>query len=366
MEVEYLESKEHVRKGQKPVIIKWKDSKMVRGHSIRAVAHEIKNMSANQDFISINVIGKQSTGKTELCRTLAHLVHQMADLPYNVLQLGKKELLNLEETMDSLEPANHILIFDDIAFLSATASKQQIDQIQQVLSVIRHLKGGKDVKIILFKSFQYTKAISPFMRQNDMTFISSVDDNEQESLTALVGKHNATKISLLKRLQVQVKIGEVGDSWFAVPLGNKGKFFKYHAKHPFLPYLYYNGSSCRMIVSPLRTWIDPVCDRCDGIEKSDEVKQTIDEFVKIFSTKFGNKTKARLIIKIMAIQRGKHCFSNRVGQGILMCEKFLSTKQCNFEQLMEAFGVEKTVTRLPNGTAKEIEEINPLEEVDDT
>ena len=323
-------------------------------------------MSANQDFISINVIGKQSTGKTELCKTLAHLVHQMADVPYNVLHLGKKELLNLEETMDGLEPTNHILIFDDIAFLSATASKQQIDQIQQVLSVIRHLKGGKDVKIILFKSFQYTKAISPFMRQNDMTFISSVDDNEQESLINLVGKHNGSKISLLKRLQVQVKIGEVGESYFATPLGNKGKFFKYHAKHPFLPYLYYNGSSCRMVVSPLRTWIDKVCDKCDATVKNDDSKQSLEEFKEVFSKRFGDQHKARLILRIMAIQRGKNCFPKRIAQGILYCEKFLATKKVNFEQLMEMFDIEKTPVHNQTGAAKEIEEINPLEEVDET
>lgn len=362
MEVEYLESKSRVKKGQKPVIIKWKNTKMVRNHSIRAVAHEIKNMSANQDFISINVIGKQSTGKTELCKTLAHLVHDMSDLPYNVLHLGKKELLNLEETMDSLEPTNHILIFDDIAFLSATASKQQIDQIQQVLSVIRHLKGGKDVKIILFKSFQYTKAISPFMRQNDMTFISSVDDNEQESLIALVGKHNATKISLLKRLQVQVKIGEADDSHFAVPLGNKGKFFKYHAKHPFLPYLYYNGSSCRMIVSPLRYWIDEHCPTCDHIEHDAESEQNLKEFVEDFSKRFGTRQKAKLIVKIMAIQRGKNCFSKRIGQGIDYCEKFLAKKKVNFEELMKEFEVEKVNAEFQNHD----KEVNPLKGVDDT
>ena len=354
MEVEYLESKRSVKKGTKPTIITWgkKDdgspNKMVRGHSIRSVAKEITNMSANQDFISINVIGKQATGKTELCKGLACLVHNMSEFPYNVLHLGKKELLNLEETMKGLEPTNHILIFDDIAFLSATASKQQIDQIQQVLSVIRHLEGGKDVKIILFKSFQYTKAISPFMRQNDMTFISSVDDNEQESLISLVGKHNSAKVSLLKRLQVQVKIGEKNESYFSTPLGDKGKYFRYHAKHPFLPYLYYNGSSCKLVVSPLRTWHTPHCPTCDHIDNTEEVKHTLEEFAEIFLKRFGSKSKAMTILKVMAIQRGINCFAPEITRGIDFGEKFLKNNKINFEALMKRFNLERTKAHYAN------------------
>ncbi|MBC8501913.1 MAG: hypothetical protein H8D35_02160 [Nitrosopumilus sp.] len=355
--VEYLKPLDQSRKKTpKPVIIKWKDVKMVRNHSIRAVAHEIKNMSANQDFISINVIGKQSTGKTELCKNLACLVHQMADVPYNVLHLGKEELLNLEETMSNLKPTNHILIFDDIAFLSATASKQQIDQIQQVLSVIRHLKGGKDVKIILFKSFQYTKAISPFMRQNDMTFISSVDDNEMDNLITLLGKKNLSKINLLRKMQVQVKIGEKDKSYFHYPLGNKDKmYFKYHAKHPFLPYLYYNGSSCRMVVSCLRTFHTPICQVCDNPKESDETSRNLELFVNDFTTKFGTERNAKSIIKIMMMQAGKNCYNPRVAQGVRYVEKFLEKKLLSLDELAKVFNVEPTKTVLHHSKQPDFE-----------
>ena len=59
-----------------PTVIKWQGVSMVASQSIRTVAKELVNMSANQDFISVNLIGKQGTGKTELMKTLSHLVLQ--------------------------------------------------------------------------------------------------------------------------------------------------------------------------------------------------------------------------------------------------------------------------------------------------
>ena len=135
----------------KPSVITWNGVRMVRSHSITSTAKEIINMSMNQEMVSINAIGKQSSGKTQLFFTLAHCIHKYAKVPYQISFFGKKELLNLEETVKKLKPTNQIIIFDDIAFLKASATTKQIDQIQQVLSVIRHLPGGESVKIILCK-----------------------------------------------------------------------------------------------------------------------------------------------------------------------------------------------------------------------
>ncbi len=357
MKVTYLESEEISRKSKdKPVIIPWKDTKMIRSQSIRAVAHELKNMSSNQDLISVNVIGKQSTGKTELCKTLAHLIHQMADEVYNVKIIGRKEFINLEETAASLEPTNHILIFDDLAFLKAGASTKQIENIQFILSVIRHLPGGKDVRIIIFKSFQYSKALPPFLRQNDATLISSVDDNEIKSLTDMLGVKSVPKINLLKKLSVQLKRGSKDQSYFHYPLGNKGNYFKYHAKHPFLPYLYYNGDSCRITVSPLRTWIDPFCQICDDPKLSEETKSNLENFLEDFTKKFGTEQNAKAIIKIMMMQNGVNCYPKRVVQGIRYVEKFLEKKLVPLDALAVTFGLEKTNTHLDVSKAPKFRE----------
>lgn len=343
MEVEMMESQERIiKQRQKPTIITWKDARMIRNQSVRAVADEIMNMSSNQDLISINVIGKQSTGKTELCRTLAHLVHQMADEHYSISEIGKEEFINLEDTVAKLKPTNHILIFDDIAFLKAGASTKQIDQMQYVLSIIRHLPSAQDVKIIIFKSFQYSKSIPPFLRQNDLTFVSSVDANEYESMLVMLGKNNARKILRLQKMQVQVKLGKKDNAWFHYPLTARGdKYFKYHAKHPFLPYLYYNGISCRIIVSPLRTWIDPICSICDSPDDEILAKKTFDDFIVDFEKKHGSKQIAIQAVKDVLSKKGINTHTPNVSTAIKYVNLFLSKNLIKESDLMEHYGLKE-------------------------
>ena len=97
-------------------------------------------------------------------------------------------MLNLQETMAHLKPSNYILISDDITFLNANSSKKQIDQIQSVMSTIRHLDGGRDVKIILFKGFQYLRSIPPFVRESQSTIISNIDDYNTDAYTDLLNQ----------------------------------------------------------------------------------------------------------------------------------------------------------------------------------
>jgi len=338
---------ENNRKSVKPVTIRWNNVLMVANHSIRSVAREIESMSSNQDFVAINFIGKQSTGKTELMKTLAHLIHETSRLPYNVNYFGRNEMLNLEETMKSLTPTNHILIMDDIAFLNSTATSQQIHQIEQVMSVIRHLPGGKDVKIILMKSFQYSKALPPFLRQNDGTFVSSVDDNEIQNLEDLLGKKYSQKIQDLKKMRVECKISDAkGNSFFSCKIGRTGSI-RYKARDPFLPFLYSNQISCRVVVSPLRTWIQPVCHICNPVEKAtSKSKETLEAFLKDYTSKFGEKSIAKGAVKVILIKRGVNCFKPRIVQAVRYIEEYLDKRAFSLEDLAAAMDLSPTSTRL--------------------
>ena len=322
---------------------------MVRSHSIQAVAREIINMSTNQEMVSINAIGKQSTGKTELLKTISHLVHKHAKIPYQISYFGKEEMLNLEETVSSLKPINQILIFDDIAFLKASATNKQIDQIQQVLSVIRHLPGGTDVKIILMKSFQYTKSIPPFLRQNDITFVSSVDDNEIDNLTVLLGKKYYSKINQLKFLRAQGSMGDEGKSNFIFNMGG-GKKVTYGWQKPFLPFLYKTGIGCRLIVSPLRTWIDPICNECAGVnKKSRDNPEDVQDVINDFISKFKDGNIIKIAVKIKLIQQGFNAFSPRIVQAVKYIERMQQEKLVSIEALSSALELLPTKTLLfPN------------------
>lgn len=322
---------------------------MVRSHSIRTVAHEIKNMSENQDFVPINFIGKQSTGKTEIMRTIAHLVHKEAKINYQVNFFGRQELLHLEETVKNLTPTNQIIILDDIAFLQANASPLEIKKIESIMSVIRHLPGGKDVRIIMFKSFQYTKALTPFLRQNDGVIISSVDDSEVQNLIDLLGKKYTQKINMLKKLRVQTRIGDAKTSKFVYPLGIKGQHLTYWTKRPFLPYLYSNQDSCRIIVSPLRTWIDPICDVCDSTKPNTESKKNLEECLNDLKEKFkasDDSYNVRAAVRIKLYQHGINCFKPRVNQVLKFLDQYLEKKLFSPEDLGAAFNLKPSVARL--------------------
>ena len=61
--------------------------------------------------------------------------------------------MHFEETLAKLQPTNHIMVFDDISFISAHAGKKDIEKIQKAFTEIRHLPGGQDVKIISIFNF---------------------------------------------------------------------------------------------------------------------------------------------------------------------------------------------------------------------
>lgn len=331
-----------------PTIIKWKGVNMVASQSIRVVAQELINMSANQDFISVNLIGKQGTGKTELMKTLSHLIHEGAKVPYQINYFGKKEILDLEETVTNLSPTNQIILLDDIAFLKGVkgVTSRDLDRVQEVLSRIRHLPSGEDVKIIVMKSFQYTKSLSPFLRQNDATFISSVDDSEISNLEDLLGKKYHLKINLLKNLRKQANIGNDTNSHFNYPLGIKGKFLKYKSRDPFLPFLYSNQLTCRIVVSPLRTWIQPICNVCTPTKDKTELKSNLKEFIDDFTKKFGGKDIAKSAIRIKLIQHGMNCYSPRVVQATKYLDRYLKERLIDLEELALAFDLKPTKTIL--------------------
>ena len=340
----------------KPSVVSWNGVRLVANQSIQSVARELVNLSANQDLVSVVASGKQSAGKTQLLFTLAHLTHKFSKFSWKISYFGKKEILTLSETVKTLNPnINHILIFDDIAFLKANATSKQVDQIQETLSVVRHLEGGKDVRIILMKSVQYLKSISPFLRQHDMLFLASVDDNERKTYEEVLGKKYHKKINQLAYLRAQGSIGEEGKSNFVYEMGG-GKRVVYGWKRPFLPFLYKTSLGCRLIMSPLRTWIDPVCNVCspsnnDHQENTEDVKEIVDDFISKFKDGSGtgmNVVKTAVKIKLLQTS-GILAWSPRVCQAVKFLDKLQENKLVSIESIASKLDLTPTRTSLlPN------------------
>jgi len=213
--------------GTKPTITKWKDQKMIRQHSVRSCVREIINHVEETGLVSVGILGRPGSGKTTLAKLISHLVHEMADEPFAVKVFDKEGLLHLKDTITNLEPMNHVLILDDLSFLQASASKQQLDQIKQTATEIRHMPGGQDVRIILILNWHYSKALDKYMRGVEFLFVTNVSSSENENLEQIFGKNNSKKIYEFQKMCSQAIVKKK----FTFRLGNKG-FFSYSFKRP--------------------------------------------------------------------------------------------------------------------------------------
>jgi len=318
-----------------PLTLEWKNARMVRIHSIRAAVREILNMSRSLDVVKVNIIGTPSTGKTTLAEVISHLGHTLADIPYTLKKFTREDLLNFENTLASLQPTNHILIFDDISFLAATAGKRQMDLIQKTFTEIRHLPGGQDVKIIAIFNFHYNMSVSKYLRQSDFFCYTSIGTSELDNTLGVVGKkYLQTIINFRKINQQALTTGQ-----FSFELGKKGQKLTYQWRKPFAPILFWNNISCRFVVFPKREWIEPLCPKCSQ-SSPDNVKLEMD--MKAFDdevrSRFGISI-VRQALKIKLFNMGVNTFSKKVKQCSQWTEEYMKKKGCNAEQMADYYGL---------------------------
>lgn len=333
----------------RPSIINWKDARMLRTHSIGATVQEILQSVAvqdSQDVVQINIIGDPSSGKTTLAKTLGHLIHKRAKIAFAVRLFGRKELLNFEETLKGLSPTNYVLIFDDLSFLGAEASSKQIEMVKKAVTEIRHLPGGKDVKIVIIKNFHYTLGLPKYLRANDFCYLTTVGSNEDENVEKIVGAKNMSKVYHFKKIRNKIKIAPEGHKIFSYQLGTKGKF-DYTYKHPFIPVLYWNGDSLRHIVAPSRQWIDPVCSTCEEHTSEQHFTSEVDisKFIEESGIKFSPSTfKTAVLIKLK--EQGINAFRPQLVAALRYMDKVLETKRISLEDLAVHYNLKPTNTRL--------------------
>ncbi|MHA7733954.1 hypothetical protein [Nitrosopumilus sp. S6] len=337
-----------------PTVIRWKGQKLIRSHSIRACAYEILQASKIDDVVKITLIGQTGTGKTTIQQTLSHLIHTMSDIPYAVKTFTKHDLLNIEETINTLKlsPTNYIIHFDDVSFL--TESKKEIEKIKQIFTVMRHMIG-EGTKIIAFFSFHYSKGLDKYLRMSNFTFHTSMGNEEIDNVQqTLRGKHN----KIVEEFAEIFARSRNGSNKFTMPLGKKN-FFSYKVKDPFTLSLFINGYSARYIVSPKREWIDPVCSICSTSHLKTESKPNIEmeDFVKDFSTKFtiGN---AKTAVKIKLFQNGINVFSPRIIQAMKYLDRLIAEKTFNLEDLALAYDLEPQKAVLSKAKQPDIKESN--------
>jgi energy-coupling factor transporter ATP-binding protein EcfA2 len=357
-------------KSNVPITLKWNNISMIRNHSINACARELLQANVSNEVVKVNLIGPPSTGKTTLAKTLAHLVHSLSKNPYAVKIFKRDDLMNMEETLSKLPPMNHVLVFDDVSWLSAGNSKQKIDQVQKTFSEIRHLPGGQDVKIIIMFNFHYNLAIAKHLRQADFFIYTDIGSSELENTEKLVGAKYRDKLFELKKIRNEIKATskEATDSTpeyhgtFSHRIPGKGNVrFTYQHRNPFAPALWWNGDSLRHIVFPQREWILPICATCTGsIEATAEGQVDLQKFKSEIVKRYGTGT-VKSALKLKLYQHGINTWPPSVKNCMGWIEQYMNHKLFNLVALAEEFGLEDKPTKVRKKLPDDI--LHPKESV---
>ena len=346
------------KKGQIPVTVEWKGQRMIRGHSLQSSVRDIVRMVQSLDVVKINVIGSPGTGKTTFAHALAHLIHQISEkdfkVPFAVKFLTKDELLHFEETLKGLEPVNWILIFDDVSFLNALVSKNEIEKLKQKFTIIRHIERNGvqvDVKIITIFLTHYTLSMQKYLRQSNFAYYTSVGSSELDNMVKIVGLHYT---KLLLKFQ-KICSNALTRGKFTFNLGHKSKFFTYSYREPFIPLLYHDGDKLRIVVSPKREWIDPFCSTCTNSQPNPmQGGKSVKEFAEDLVSKFGSQI-ARNAVRIKLYQNGLNVYPKSVKYALTYIDKHVKEKLPNLQELADYFDFSNDKTVLNAKYTKDLE-----------
>jgi len=325
---------------KRPTITRWKGESMIRIHSIRAAVKQIVKASTNKDVIKIGIIGEPDTGKSTQSDLLAHLFHTMSDIPFAVRSFDREALINIKKTLASLTPANYFLKFGDVSWLKSTAGAAKMEELEHALTEIRHLPGGKNVKIVLCYDYHYTKALPPYIRQSDFKFFTGIGSSEKGNMEEMAGKKYLGMMSRFKNTCVEM----LQTDKFTFKLGNKG-YFTYTFRKPFIPMLFWDERSMRYVVSPTRQFIDKLCSTCDMADGPYESEIPIAQFIEESEKKFQAK-RFQTAVKLTLFENGIDVYDPHIGAAKKYIHLACGKKKISLEQIAAYYGFEQSHVRL--------------------
>jgi ABC-type dipeptide/oligopeptide/nickel transport system ATPase component len=321
-----------------PVTTTWNDERMIRNQSFRASVKEIVKLSENADVVKVNLVGKPGTGKTTLAKAIAHEVHTQAKRPFAVKIFTKDDLMDFENVLKELKPTNYIMIFDDVSFIAAKNSKKQIEQVKQAFTEIRHLEGGRDVKIVSIFNFHYNLALDKYLRQSEFQYYTSMGSSDIDNTIALVGPKFVRRIDQFIKVWNQAYTKDR----FTYVLGHKKKgkenTFTYTFRKPFIPLLFWNSQNLRHVVSPTREWIQPICPICNHAEGRIQSKVNVDVFCEQLEAQFKKPT-VKAVLKQLLKDVGLDTYSADVIRCRRIMDRSLSVNELSLTDLAVHYGL---------------------------
>lgn len=292
------------------------------------------------DVVKIGIIGEPSTGKTTLAETLQHLIHKMSEemgyIHWTPRVFSEEEFLNLKKTLESLEPANYIIYFHDLSFLT---NKKALDEVKQTITKIRHMR--EDVKIILIYDYHYSLGLDKYLRQANFRYFTSIGSSEMDNLIKMVGTRYHSRLMEFSEMFVQMTTKF--KSTFRI---GPNKYFSYPYKNPFVSCLFYNNQRLRYIIFPKREWIDPLCSICStGSGKLLQSEIPIGQFIEESEQKFG-KGSFLASVKLELFAEGLNVYSPSIVQSQKYLQRARATKLISMEEIATHYGLEKSKARL--------------------
>ena len=329
-------------KAQKPVVIFWNKTPMIRSHSVNHCVDEILEFNKRRQFVKINLIGSSGSGKTELMRLLSHQLHTRSDHNYEIKFFKDEDLANFKATVTSLSHNPQILCFDDLSGFVENHGKNALQRLKSELTTVRHINDLEDRRIIMMLSFHSQKMLDKQIRISNFAFYTDCELEEIGYLEELLGKQHKQKITNFQRLKAHAAIKHN----FSYPIG-KRNIFTYQDGLPFQPVLYSNGLTVSNIVTPLLEWVlkGEISQTCAPAQKSFETKANPEQFVNDFSKKFG-KGIAKRAVELKLLLEGIDTQPKRVLQARDYIERFLRFKQINLQELAQAYNLKERATKL--------------------
>ena len=317
-----------------PRVIKWKGVNMVRNQSFLATVMEIISYSDEMDVVRIGIIGDMMSGKSTLSLAIAHALHTRSKYTFQVRVFYREDLKQFKKTMNSLKPANYVLVFDDVSFLKDTS------KIEQEVTEIRHMDGGQDVKIIMIFNFHYPKALPPFLREFQFKYVTSIGTDNEKTIIENYGKNNLKLCTDFKKSRKQAITKKF---WFE-KIGPKEPI-KYNFRNPFIPVLFWNESSLRKVVSPTRYFMDKICSICESGEGNKEYDEmTVAELCKHGEKLFGSVWMSS--IKLLLHSNGISVLGKTLTKSLRWIEKERKLRNIPLEAFAANYNLTETRTRL--------------------
>lgn len=323
---------------KKPVLTTWLGSEMIRHHSLLRIVDDIINMHNQLDVVKIGIIGEESTGKTTLAETLAHLIHQRDKTPFSVRTLGENEFLKFDDYLATLEPANYIFICDDLSFMT---DKKAIERLKNRITKIRHLPGGQDVKVFLIRNFHYSLGMDKYLRASNITFFTSTSTSEKDNLIKLFGTEYTSFVD-----DFALKYGEMirkGTCTFEI---KKNKYFIYRRKQPFVNCVVFYDGHPRWTLFPKRQWLKPLCTTCE-IAKNQFIASTVDipKYAEEQELKWGKAT-FQAVVKLKLLLNGINVYKSKMKACMKHYDLACETKIITPESMAAHYGFETKAFRL--------------------